>query len=268
MKIKYNMSCLGNFLRLSAKPSLQLVLLVVFFQFFGLPSISRFQAREVMVVASRENTGGIDTPAVTIVARNPKSHLGWKVSNDKFSIKSYCENSTRIDDCIMLNTFNQTEVFKDVILGFTEKQSLLKDKDIWTDDFTNSWIGRTYTLDIKHKIGPKYETSQLFVALSSDLHYTIYLHDLSYFVASDNAFGLPRITLTIFPNETRSTFYKITLTEMEKLDFPEDPCNLDREYHFQTCIKESLSRQVGCRTKWDRWSQARWPLCTTMDQYR
>jgi hypothetical protein len=55
-----------KYFRSAAKPLLQLVLLVIFFQFFGLPAISRFDARETMSVTSRHQTGGIQAPAITI----------------------------------------------------------------------------------------------------------------------------------------------------------------------------------------------------------
>ena len=54
---------------------------------------------------------------------------------------------------------------------------------------------------------------------------------------------------------------------MEELDLPEDPCNTDPDYNFQACVRESLSSQVGCRTKWDRWSHKDIPLCTEMEQF-
>ena len=70
------------------------------------------------------------------------------------------------------------------------------------------------------------------------------------------------------PNNTSSHYYNLALTEVEELDLPEDPCNTDPDYNFQACIKESLSSQVGCRTRWDRWSHKDMPLCTNMEQFR
>ena len=44
--------------------SMQLVLLVIFLHYFGLPAVSRYQMREVMVVSSRRDTGGIQAPGL------------------------------------------------------------------------------------------------------------------------------------------------------------------------------------------------------------
>jgi hypothetical protein len=249
---------------------------MIFFLHFGLPSIQRFQAREVMVVTSRRATGGIKAPAITIRPINPQTKLGWKRSSSNFTvphlIRPFCKNNTSrsvtIAGCIKENTYNQSEAFKDVLLGYTTQESLLKDDDLWTGDFTYTWYGRTYTIDMGENIGPDDTTSQLFVVVKYDLNYKIILHDPFYFATSINPATFPSIILPIRPNETNSHYYRIALTEVEELDVPEDPCIPARDYNFQACIKESLSRQVGCRTKWDRWSQPGRPLCTRMDQYR
>ena len=65
-----------------------------------------------------------------------------------------------------------------------------------------------------------------------------------------------------------SVYHRIALTEVEELDVPEDPCNTDPDYNFDACIKESLSRQVGCRTRWDQWSDKDILPCSTMEQFR
>jgi hypothetical protein len=185
------------------------------------------------------------------------------------AIENNCGNHTSdIEACIDLNTYNQTEAFKDVLIGFTPTQSLLDLDNIWTEDFTSTWNGRTYTLNIPKSIGPDDGKDQLFVAFGYNRNYKIFLHDPFYFALNENPMAFPSILLEIFPNETMSHFYRLALTEIEELDLPEDPCNPDRDYKFQACIKESLSRQVGCRTKWDQWSDVDLPLCTKMDQFR
>jgi hypothetical protein len=269
-------SCLCKCLRLSAKPSIQLVLLMIFFLYFGLPSVQRFQAREVMVVTSKRATGGIPAPAITVMPRNPQTNLGWKSSSLNFTypnlLQAFCGDTTSwntgIDDCIKENTYNRTDAFKDVLLGLATRKSLLKDDDLWTEDVTSTWYGKTYTLNIEKNIGVDDATSQLFLAVGYDLNYIMILHDPFYFAVNSNPTVFPGTWLTIHPNETESYYNGLTLNDVEELDLPEDPCNPDRDYNFQACIKESLSRQVGCRTRWDRWSQPDRPLCTQMAQYR
>jgi hypothetical protein len=248
---------------------------MIFFLYFGLPSIQRFQAREVMVVTSKRHTGGIPAPAITIAAMHPQTGIGWKRSSSNITfphlIRPLCENTTSksetIDGCIKENTYNQTEVVKDVLLGYTAQQSLLKDGGLWTEDFTWPWFGRTYTLDIENTIGLD-EERRIIVAVGYDLNYKIFIHDPLYFAINNNPTTFPSIFLPIRPNETKSYYYRLTLTEVEELDLPEDPCNPDQDYNFNACIKEILSREVGCRTSWDDQSQLDRLLCTRMDQYR
>jgi hypothetical protein len=252
------------------------VFLVIFFLYFGLPSIQRFQAREVMVMTSKIATGGSPAPAITFMPRNRQTTFGWKSAYENATFPHYiqpiCGNRksgrTSIEGCINKNTYNQTEVFKDVLLGYTTRTSLLKRKDIWTHDFTVSYYGRAYTLNIEQNIGPDDSKYQVFVAVGYDIDYRIIIHDPLYFALNINPAAFPSITMIIRPNETRNFYYRLALTEVEEVNIPSDPCNPDRDYNFQACIKESLSRQVGCRTKWDRWSRLDLPLCTTMEQYR
>ena len=61
-------------------------------------------------------------------------------------------------------------------------------------------------------------------------------------------------------------FYELQIHE--ELNIPEDPCVEDQLYSFQACVQESLSHKVGCRLKWDKWSDQERELCTTIHQYR
>ena len=155
---------------------------------------------------------------------------------------------------------------------------------LWTEDFTQSYNGRTYTLNIPIKIGPAYQTEQLYVTFSRDLNKRIYIHDPRFFVPNSNPVGLPKKTMIkILVNSSQSFFYRIALTEVEELDIAADPCNMDPGYNFmvcgikekiddwpfvQVCVKESLSRMVGCRTPWDKTSQYHYPLCNNVKQYK
>ena len=55
-----------------------MILLAVFPAFFGLPTIERYQARQVMVVKRRRDTSGIEIPTISIAAWNPETDNGWK----------------------------------------------------------------------------------------------------------------------------------------------------------------------------------------------
>ena len=52
------------------------------------------------------------------------------------------------------------------------------------------------------------------------------------------------------------------------MDKPEQRCESSESYSFTACIKNSISRRIGCRLKWDNWSSRDIPLCTETDQIR
>ena len=45
-----------------------------------------------------------------------------------------------------------------------------------------------------------------------------------------------------------------------------NPCQESRTYSFTACIRNHLSAKVGCRLKWDTWSDPSWPLCSKVEQ--
>ena len=145
---------------------------------------------------------------------------------------------------------------------------MLEQDGLWREDYTTSWYGRTFTLDIQRKIGPVYELDQLFFVLGWDLDFRIFIHDPAYFVVNTNPIGLPSLKFQISPNESKNHYYQITLTEMEEIDHPDDPCEVDPNYNYQACVKESVSKKVGCRLPWDTWTSKAFLKCRSLDQYR
>jgi hypothetical protein len=46
----------------------------------------------------------------------------------------------------------------------------------------------------------------------------------------------------------------------------EQPCESSESYSFTACIKNSISKRVGCRMEWDSWSARDIELCTRVEQ--
>jgi hypothetical protein len=105
------------------------------------------------------------------------------------------------------------------------------------------------------------------VNTSDGLHRRIFLHDPDYFIISVNPLALPITLQTIKPSISGRFYFSVTLTEHEELWTPQDPCMEEPTYSFQGCIKESLSREAGCRMHWDTISDQTRPVCTTLAQY-
>ena len=45
-------------------------------------------------------------------------------------------------------------------------------------------------------------------------------------------------------------------------------CNPEPSYSFTGCVRESLSKMIGCKLKWDSWTSDDVPICQHLDQYR
>jgi hypothetical protein len=158
-------------------------------------------------------------------------------------------------------------VFAD--LGLKLKQSLMA-PDLWIEDFTIPWFGRSYTLRSQEPRGNNLwlDNINLHVNTKDGLDRTIFFHDPDFFIISANPESLP-FTLQIIPSSTSGTFYfRISLTEHEELSTPKDPCVEEPTYSFKGCIKESLSRRAGCRIHWDTISDQTRPVCTTLVQHQ
>ena len=189
-----------------------------------------------MVVTTRKNTEGIKAPTITIAALNPDTKLGWRTNMTGVMM---CSNVENISDCIAEKTFNQDEVFKDIVFGFTTKKYLRKEKNMFSVDFTESQIGRTYSINTLRNMTPNYSRDQIFIISGYDYILHIFLHDPSFFIYNVNPIGLPYLSLMIDPNKTSNQYHWLTMTEVEELDLPEDPCNTNPDYNFQVSITKN-----------------------------
>ena len=120
-----------------------------------------------------------------------------------------------------------------------------------------------FTLNITDPAG----NNLIHLFLNTNLTFIVFVHDPAYFVYTYNPPAIP-MTTWIMPKV--KTFLSLSLveTEHQELNVPDDPCEENTDYNFQACVKRSLSRQIGCRTKWDKWTEEKWPLCNTLEQFR
>ena len=170
------------------------------------------------MVTSKKETGGIPAPTISIAAWNPQTKNGWKgnTSMRYDLIGAYCRDEARpVVDCIEENTFRQSEIFKDVVLGFTAQKSLWNQENLIKEDFTTDWDGIFYVIDMKKRIGPNDSIDQLYVLLDTSLMYNIFLHDPTYFIVNENPAGVPNLMLKLNPNISDNFYYRISLTEVE-----------------------------------------------------
>ena len=140
-----------------------------------------------------------------------------------------------MESCIVKHTYDQKEIIKDVILGYSAKKSLFNQTLALTltENLTAaSWNGRAYTLNIPYEVGPDDNSDQIFVVLEKYLSYRIFIHDPYFFVASTNP-GLPMKFMKINAKTSPNYYYRLALTEVQELDIAEDPCNAKQDYSFK-----------------------------------
>ena len=138
----------------------------------------------------------------------------------------------------------------------------------WTEDFSHSYTGRQYTLNMSRKLSVGKLNDLVRISFQPNLVYSLFFHDEKFFYISRNSVsGPPRVQKIVDPRML-PYYYQIGLTEVNELNVPNDPCNEDPDYNFNACVKERFARKVGCRTKWDHIQLKHLPICTNMTQFR
>ena len=225
------------------KVLIQIILLVFFLRFFGLDAINRYNEKRTMVVKSKRETGGIEGPTITVVAKHNKTKTGWRLEAsepDDVTIDtilySQCKNFEEfktIEKCIENKTFDWKTAVKDIHVGMKEFKVSMYDETLWTEDLTVGFEGRYYTVTIPRKVSTEWRKDQVFLYLNPNLIYDIYIHETSYFILNTHSLGLPTCHLEVTPDPLRGRYYEMILTEHEVLNLPENPCEADKNYHFQ-----------------------------------
>ena len=214
----------------------QVFLFTTFVNFFGVPAVERFAKKGVMIVNSMKDTNGIPIPAITLAVEN------------QITVDTCFHQNVSIEECIEKNTLNQSEMIKRVVSGFYHRNEIKLTEAILSEGFVRTWGGRYYTLNLPLKFGPSYH-SELFICLNTGLTYKLSIHDPDYFLLNQNPNALPtrskkfRTTM----KSTTSWYYRLELTEVNKLDLPSSPCNNDPSYNFQSCLRRSISAKVFCK---------------------
>ena len=245
------------------------LLVVIFSVYFGYPSFDKYSAKKTMIVETTVKFKASSPPAISISAVQPsnKSYSrGWKVDNLNGCniIARVCnksENITHTLSCIDDNTFKFPEVIEQVKNGDKD----LKDPALWNRDIYHFFYGNTYTINSSYTLGTCWAES-LEILPNESHYYYIWIHDPHFFVQSLNPDAIPQIHLTL--NSIEQVWVYIRPVYHEMMDKPEKRCESSESYSFTACIKNSISRKIGCRLEWDSWSSRDIPVCTTVEQLK
>ena len=124
-------------------------------------------------------------------------------------------------------------------------------------------MGKSYSTNI-NPLGKKGYEFQIY--LKPGQNYSLFIHDPNFYVLTLNPETIPRILLTMEDRNSQMIYLKTTYHQM--MDKPEQPCEPSESYSFTACIKNSISKKIGCRLEWDSWSSSDIQLCTTVEQLK
>ena len=239
---------------LFSKTVLQVVLFLLFLNFFGIPSFDQYQRKETIIVKSEIDTNGIEAPAVTIQAS--RNNFGWKsVDNStewyNFDLQEHCDRINKtLDKCIAGDSTKLDDFLLDIKIGrnFNSSAPLLLNKTtsspFWEEDMTDTAFGKFYTFKPPRHISIDQDYCMTIV-LVPNFTFTVFAHDEKFFVKNLNPIGPPVNYWTFDGRSQKNHYQEMTLTKHKKLNLFHRPCNEESSYSFTNCIRESLSQQVN-----------------------
>ena len=222
------------------------------------------------MVKSVRESNATPIPAVTIAVKGKESGNGWRKQGIEHHFSSvHCKNAKSMDDlirCIKRLTYDLSDITSSVSLGLGVGGFEKKIKEPkWTEDYLHNYMGRIYTLELPIQIEPlSLRSNFLRIGLKKHHMYDLYIHDPNNFYLTENPKpGFPYVRKKVDPNDL-PYYYNLGMTEVKELNVFHDPCNEDPDFNYGQCIKEYLSKRVGCRAKWYNNS---YPLCASTGDF-
>ena len=192
-----------------ARVTLQLALLAIFFWFFGLPAIEKYQEKKVVMVKSWRNTEGIPAPTLTLFAVNDEINGTFQGTYKKGGFEQACsvlKGNNTIENCIDKNSNKKTDFLADVLLGVKRQETLMSELNI-KQEFSRPINGKYYSLDVPLQMHPNRYEDQITFFLSKYFTYYILAHDHNFFFGFYNP-SYPMVRETaVDPNTTMNYFH-------------------------------------------------------------
>jgi hypothetical protein len=227
------------------------ILLILFFYFFGLPSWYKFEAGKVMV--NKRKISNIDsvTPALTVCALEQESSRGWKydqwidlklkkevAKHNDLTIN--CNGSNEVAQCVNYKTYNLTETINEFQAG--RGNQILQSK-YWIEELSFFMFGKCHTL----KNSVPLNTNFWSIDFNKSLNYFVMIHDPNYFMMTANPETVPMIFLDLDGLENVQLYAFLKVVKHINLDRPDQPCSDKDDYSFTACVKNSVTKRIGCR---------------------
>ena len=246
--------------------------MVILFKYFGLQSWERYWQEKTVVTSAEMDLGGIPAPTVTVCPQNPRSLMGYK--NNSVNMEAFpsseivfevCKGLEGEDivRCVEDKTFSLSDGIHFARKGYSGLGGNFTDPKFWTPEFSFSAAGICYQLEANTTLGIKRPLHVLWILLKTR-QTVIFIHNSNFFFGSVN----PGFPLNMMYIAKTMKMHSFRLVRHDNLDLATKPCNPNPLYSFTRCIKTSISKEVGCRLHWDRWTNQALPTCNHLEQYR
>ena len=248
------------------------ILAIIFVMFFGLPSLRIYRTNNTLISEKKVKFMERDVPAITIAAAEKNSGEnaphGWREDLKENGLRDmtgqFCNKSLDFNEtikCMDEKTFSLSEVVEDV----TSLETSLMGEEFWRSDFFNFYFGKVFTLHSLYHLGTDWENS-LLLHLNPSMSYYVWIHDKDFFLTSINQDVIPHYFLRMDHKDI--VFLVIRPVNYHMMDKDDQRCNPSESYSFTRCVKNSVSKQIGCRLPWDQWSSGDIDICSTKNQIR
>ena len=224
-----------------AKTLATIALFVVFFVVFGMSSIQKYMlGHTVTVSTTKPNDEGLPPPTIMVC---PEGEFGgaWKKNCQSYDFIEGDACSTK--HMFTLNeTINRTSVIS--TLGKHIRSINLSS---WTPTYRTPYLGTCFTLQTDQERLKSGERLFIMFTLGTVKSHSIYLVDPDFFVMKAENSVIPFLLLD---NPMSKVIYLHT-TFTSRMNRPQFPCNPDKSYNYNQCIRNNLARKIGCAYPFD-----------------
>ena len=255
--------------KLLLKAVFQVFLVVIALGFFGRSALIRFQDKKIVVTNFEREEKVLPSPAVTVCPSNQQNN-GFPrkqtlVHYNDTRVAEICGGTEGEDivNCVENATFSLRPAVMFTMLGRAGKM-IPPDPNKWISDFTDSQTGMCFSMNTSFNMEAS-PRGVFLIGLNPKNAYKIFVHDPNMFIVNFNSLMPMKV---IIKSGGRLELHELIIVQHDNLDVPSKPCNPDASYKFSVCIKEALSREIGCRLAWDRRTGTGQPICRQLAQYR
>ena len=140
-------------------------------------------------------------------------------------------------------TYSLNETLPMATAGKTDmNQRSIRNKEFWIEEVSYFQYGRCHTLNNTVVLG----TDKWTFGFDNKFAYNVFIYDPRYSVITANPATMPSIFLDLDPTDGVQ-YLHIEAIKHININRAGAVCEEDEKYSFTACIKESVTKTVGCR---------------------